>query len=84
MSSKTTIMLTDDNEHWYKDGSEPLSDIDCVITLEFSKKNIRIDLNDNDDLVISVVNPDCEIFKVLKGLMKNRFNPPALFSKGDG
>jgi hypothetical protein len=75
MSTKSTILLTDDNEHWYNDCSEPLTGIDekqykDVITLEFSKRNIRIDLNDNEDLVISIVNPNCEIYDVLSKLAK--------------
>ncbi len=75
MSTKSTILLTDDNEHWYNDYSEPLTNIDekphkNVITLEFSKKNIRIDLNDDEDLVISIINPNCEIYDVLSKLAK--------------
>jgi len=71
MSSKSTILLTNDNEHWYNDCSEPLTGIKDAITLEFSKKNIRIDLNDNEDLVISIINPNCEIYDVLSKLAKN-------------
>ena len=41
-----------------------------VITLEFSKRNIRIDLNDDEDLVISIVNP-CEIYDVLSKIAKD-------------
>lgn len=75
MSSKSTILLTDDNEHWYNDCSEPLTGNNekpykDVITLEFSKKNIRIDLNDDEDLAISIVNPNCEIYDVLSKLAK--------------
>lgn len=65
MSTKSTILLTNDNEHWYKDSSEILSNGEASITLEFSKKNIRIDLNDEDDLIITITNPDSEIFKIL-------------------
>jgi len=73
MSTRTTIILTNDNEHWYNDGSEPLTGINentykDVITLEFSKKNIRIDLNDDEDLVISIINPNCEIYEVFSKL----------------
>lgn len=71
MSTKNTILLTNDNEHWYSD-LEPLTvDADRhVITLEFSKRNIRIDLNDDEDLVISIVNP-CEIYDVLSKIAKD-------------
>ena len=60
MSSRQTIILTNDNEHWYKESSEILADnpYRSAITLEFSKKNIRIDLNNEEDLVISIINPD--------------------------
>ena len=70
MSSKSTIILTNDNEHWYKESSEILSDnpYRYAITLEFSKKNIRIDLNDEEDLVISIINPESEIHKVISNL----------------
>jgi len=64
MRKISTILLTKDCEHWYKDSSEN------VITLEFSKENIRIDLNDDQDLVISIVNPNCEIYDVLSKLAK--------------
>ena len=73
MSSKSTILLTNDNEHWYNDCSEPLTAFGekpykDAITLEFSKQNIRIDLNDDEDLVISIINPKCEIYDVLSKL----------------
>jgi len=73
MSSRSTIILTNDNEHWYNDGSEPLTGINekpykYVITLEFSKKNIRIDLNDEDDLIISIVNPNCELYDLVDNI----------------
>lgn len=50
MSNKSTILLTSDEEHWYTDSSEPLSKGKDAITLEFSKKNIRIDINDDENL----------------------------------
>jgi hypothetical protein len=76
MSTKSTILLTNNKEHWYNDCSEPLTGANekpykDVITLEFSKKNIRIDLNDDEDLVISIVNPNCEIYDVLSKLAKD-------------
>ena len=66
MSSKSTILLTDDNEHWYNDCSEPLTGNNekpykDVITLEFSKKNIRIDLN--DDEVKTIIESFCDQLK---------------------
>lgn len=76
MSSKSTILYTkDSNEHWYRDSSEPLTPFgqaprkDAII-LEFSKKNIRIDLNDSDDLVFTIINPNCEIYDIISQLNK--------------
>ncbi len=66
MSTKNSILLTEDNEHWYTDCAEPLNENKDAITLEFSKKNIRIDINDNDDLIFTIINPDCEIYDVLE------------------
>ena len=68
MSSKCTILLTNDNEHWYSDCNEHLAPGKDVITIEFSKSNIRVDLNDNEDLVISIVNPDCEMYNIISRL----------------
>jgi hypothetical protein len=75
MSTKNTILLTNDNEHWYNDCSEPLTPLNSssykdAITLEFSKKNIRVDMNDEEDLVITITNPDCEIYELLTKLAK--------------
>ena len=60
MSTKSTILLTKDNEHWYRDGTE--------ITLELSKRNVHVDLNDDEEIIITVTNPDSEIYKVLADL----------------
>jgi hypothetical protein len=62
MSTKSTIILTNDNEHWYNEGNEPISDNKSAIVMEFDKKNIRIDCNDDDSLVITLINPDSEIY----------------------
>ena len=68
MSTKTSIFLTKDDEHWYSDCGEPLNKKDDAITLEFSKKNVRIDINDEDDIVLTITNPDCEIYKRIKNI----------------
>lgn len=70
MSSKITTLLTSDNEHWYDDCSEPLTNSagqwgGNVIVLEFDKSNIRIESNDDTDLVIHIINPDCDLYKLL-------------------
>jgi len=58
MSSKSTILTTDDNEHWYLDCNEPKFKnkeyIGDSLTIEFSKKNIEILINNGEDLVIEV------------------------------
>lgn len=75
MSSKSSILLTKDNEHWYSDSSERLEKLDGTIvdaiTLEFSKENIRIDINDQEDLVFTLVNPNAEVFEFLSQLAKD-------------
>ena len=69
MSTRASILLTNDyNEHWYIDSSEPLKEFKDAITMEFDKKNIRIDCNDEDCLTITIINPDCEIYDVIKSL----------------
>ena len=65
MSSKATILSTDDNEHWFFDCNEELGDYNSAITLEFNKANIRVDVNDSDCLIITITNPNCEIYKLL-------------------
>lgn len=75
MSSKSTIILTSDNEHWYSDCNERLSESKDAITLEFSKKNIRIDMNDVEDLVITITNPDCEIYDLVKSYRRKVTSP---------
>ena len=69
MSSKNTIFLTNDhNEHCYFDCSEQSEDytgvIQDVITIEFSKENIRLDSNNDSELVLTITNVDSEIHKV--------------------
>ena len=71
MSTKSTILLTNDDEHWYNDSSEPLSSSKEVITLEFSKKNIRIDFDDDEKISISIINPDSELYKALSEISKH-------------
>ena len=70
MSTKSSIILTKDNEHWYEDCSEHLSENKDAIVLEFDKKNIRIDVNDEYDLVITLINPDSEIYDLISKLKK--------------
>lgn len=73
MSTKATIVLTEDNEHIY---------FDCVnqfksdgnyaqeITFEFEKKNIRIEGDDDECLCFSL-DKDSEIFRFFNKLFSN-------------
>ena len=62
MSTKSTIFLTWEDEHWFEDCAEPLNDSCNAITLDFNKANIRIDCNDDNSLIITIINPDCELY----------------------
>ena len=72
MSSKSTIILTEENEHWYKDGSDYI-DSDSgeskrTIIMELSKSNVEIICNDSEDLVLRFINPDCELYKIISNI----------------
>lgn len=73
MSTKSTIILTQDDEHFYEDCSEYLEtksgETKQGIVLEFSKSNIEILMNDSDDLIIMLNNADSEIFKVFERII---------------
>jgi len=74
MSTKSTIFLSNDyDEHWYNEHSEPLQGWPIykdAITLEFSKANIRVDENDDDSLIITITNPNCELYNLIKNINK--------------
>lgn len=76
MSTKSTILYTNDaNEHWFNDCGEPLTSLKDdsykdAITLEFSKQNIRVDMDDKDSLAITITNPDSELYKIFAELAK--------------
>ena len=69
MSTKSTIFLTNDNEHFYQELNDPhYKDgkwIGDTLVLEISQKNITIITNDDYDLVIKFNNPESEIYKEL-------------------
>ena len=48
MSTKSTVILSKDNEHIYHEM------IDDSYVMEFAKKNIYIDIDDEEDLVIKI------------------------------
>lgn len=74
MSTKSTIFLTEDNEHCYSDCSLPHGTADKregdSIVLELSKENINILCNDQWDLVIEFKNPNSAIYKKIKSLQE--------------
>lgn len=39
-------------------------------TLEFSKKNVRLDVNNDDEIIITITNPNCEIYDIFSDLEK--------------
>lgn len=74
MSSKSSLFLTRDNEHCYEDCNQPFTNnegdyIGDTITLEMSKKNIRIICNDEDDLIMEI-DPGSELYDLIK-MMRN-------------
>lgn len=75
MSSRGTLFFTNDfNEHCYTDSAEYYPNCEGgasdSITIEFSKENIRIDANDNEDLVITITNVNSELYKIFEQIGK--------------
>lgn len=75
MSSKNTIILTNDfDEHWFSDCSEQKrnkeGDVKDTITLEFNKENVRIEANDNDCLILTILNVDSELYKIIEKITR--------------
>jgi hypothetical protein len=72
MSSKTTIILTADNEHIYSDCSEQIETMDGrrkdAITVEISLSHARVDCFDDYDLVFTLTDPDSEIYALFNGI----------------
>ncbi len=74
MSTKSTIELTDDNEHIYYEHSDPIYKdgefLGNTIVMELDKKNIgNVDVSPNG-IVITFINPKSEIYKAIE-----RINP---------
>ena len=75
MSSKNTLLLTNDhNEEIFIDGTEPYLNeegfVKDAITIEFNKDNIRIDRDDEDDLIITITNVNSELYKIFEQIGK--------------
>lgn len=75
MSSKSTIILSKDNEHWYDDCNESRYKngkfIGNDITIEINKSNI-VDRIENSDGICIVIKGDCDLAKQLHRL---KYNP---------
>ena len=58
MSTKTSLFLTKDNEHCYTDAIQPNfidgKYIGDTITLEFDRKNVKIETITDDYLIIEI------------------------------
>lgn len=73
MSSKATLFLTNDNEHFYEECNEPhykqapykAENFEgYTIVLEMAKKNIEIVCNDDEDLIIEL-KPGSELYNLM-------------------
>lgn len=69
MSTKGSLILTNDNEHWYEETSQPQVDnngefcgFDVVI--EIDKKNIIDIVNDSENVIVTI-NGNTELAKIL-------------------
>jgi len=69
MSTKASIILTDDDEHWYIETSEYDSDESNNIYIEINKENICYQDNElNDGDVVIGIRGDCQLARIIKGL----------------
>ena len=55
---------------FFEDCSEPLDSVNDAITLEFSKENIRLEVNDSECIILTITNANCELYKLIKSLYK--------------
>lgn len=74
MSTKSSLFLTKDDEHCYEETSEQKTDangkfIGCNIYLEMDKKNIEID-TDCDEYIILKIIPGSELYSLVQ-MMRN-------------
>ena len=76
MSTKSTLVLTNDHdEHIYKDcsevyGAEGFDYAKSAITVELNSKNVRVEVDDSEGLVFTLINPDSEIYKIFEQIGK--------------
>ena len=70
MSTKTTVFLTEDNEHCYTDCNYPKTDengewIGDSLFLEIDRKNLGEFAIDRYEGAIIEIKPNCELYKIL-------------------
>lgn len=75
MSTRSTIIHTKEQEHWFFDSSEvlnkPTDPRKNAISIEFSKKNVRIDSVEGEESVcLTITNCESEIYKLFEELSK--------------
>ena len=61
MSTKSSIFLTNDQEHCYVDTT------DNTIVLEMDRENIKIIHLDDDDLIVEI-KPGCELYDLINSI----------------
>jgi hypothetical protein len=66
MSTKGSLFLTKDNEHWYHDC------IDGSITIEISKENVQDFYSDETDYIIEI-KKGCDLWNYLNELRSVNF-----------
>lgn len=76
MSHKSTVFLTQDNEHCYIDHSEHCEDengkyIGDALYLEIDPKNIIYQSNDGVDGIIVGIKAGCELYKLLNSIKQS-------------
>lgn len=64
MSTKASIILTKDNEHWYHET------LDGTIEIEILKENIIGDIYDDGHSISITIKHDCDLWRELSGLHK--------------
>ena len=70
MSTKSSLFLTSDNEHWYEETNEPHYNalgefIGYTIVMEFDKTNTKIVMDDNQDIMLEIT-PSTELYELIK------------------
>ena len=66
MSTKSSLFLTENGEHWYYDF------IDDSITIEVSRDSLQGDYSDKDDILLEI-KKDCDLWKYLSEFRGHTF-----------